>query len=61
MSVFYPYGNEDHAFPILVLKSVLTSDSFSNDWVNLAVARLSVYGLPRKKAESFISKGVGEI
>lgn len=61
MSVFYPHGNEDHAFPILVLKSVLTSDSFLNDWVNLAVARLSVYGLPRKKAESFISKGVGEI
>ena len=58
VAVFYPHGRQEHAFPILALRSVLSNDAFGGDWVDAAVGRMGFYGLPRKLAEHFVARGV---
>ena len=57
-AVFYPHGRQEHAFPILALRSVLSNEAFGGDWVDAAVGRMGFYGLPRKLAEHFVARGV---
>lgn len=54
-SVFYPHGMAHHAVPILTLRSVLANGAFGGDWVDAAVGRMGVYGLPRESAEKFVA------
>ena len=61
IAVFYPHARAEHAFPILTLRSILASDAFGGDWVDAAVGRMGFYGLPRKLAEQFVSKGTAPI
>ena len=61
IAVFYPHARAEHAFPILTLRSVLANDAFGGDWVDAAVGRMGFYGLPRKLAEQFVSRGTASI
>ena len=56
-AVFYPHGKAEHAFATLVLRSMLSHEALGGDWVDVAVSRMSFYGLPRKLAEQFVSRG----
>lgn len=61
IAAFYPHARAEHAFPILTLRSVLANEAFGGDWVDAAVGRMGFYGLPRKLAEQFVSKGTAPI
>lgn len=56
-AVFYPHGKPEHAFVTLVLRSMLSNDAVGGDWVDVAVARMGFFGLPRQNAENFVNKG----
>ena len=58
VTVFYPHGCQEHAFPILALRSVLSNEAFGGDWVDAAVGRMGFYGLPWKFAEHFVARGM---
>ncbi len=47
---FYVDGNEDQCVPLLTGRSV-TDDQRFGDWVNIAVERMAVFGLPRSAAQ----------
>lgn len=57
-AVFYPHGKADNAFLTLTMRSVLEHEAIGGDWVDAAVARMGFYGLPRRLAEQFVSRGV---
>lgn len=50
-AAFYVSGNADHCVPILVMQSVLSNNQFGGDWVESALNRLEVFGLPVGKAK----------
>jgi len=49
-AAFYVEGNARHCIPILALRSITSDQSFSGDWVDIALQRMAVFCLPRADA-----------
>jgi len=53
-AAFYKDGHPGHCFPILTMRSVLNEESFSGDWVDVALNRMAVFRLPREDAQEAV-------
>lgn len=49
-AAWYVAHDPGHCIPVLALRSVLQDEQFSGDWVDVALQRMAVFGLPRAKA-----------
>ena len=50
-AAFYVNGSKDHCIPILALKSVLLDQQIGNDWVTVALERMTSFALPQDNAQ----------
>ena len=53
-SAFYIQGKTEHCIPILSLPSVLTDQRLGEDWVSMALERMTIFSLPQKQAVTAI-------
>lgn len=54
--VFYVDSDSNHGIPILTLRSILNDTHFQGDWVNIALERMSAFGLPADKAKEAVKE-----
>lgn len=58
-AAFYVDGDARHCIPILALRSIMSNENFSGDWVDIALNRMAVFSLPRADATEGVKKKSG--